>query len=227
MFAARSIHLDNLIRPALAARRRGSYAIASRMPRAPIREAAGEWMPHHRIARERACTAICGPTARCCSTSAGAARISSACAAAVPCRIASRPSARHSSSASARPTSRLPAVSQAAFDVIDASRYARGRAGTGHRGAEALARASGGVMVAPAWLQAPMASLEKAHAAQRMPHALLIHDAPGAGGAWLASWVAQLLLCTGSPPRPCGICQACMRVQQGRHPDLLSRRARR
>ena len=77
-------------------------------------------------------------------------------------------------------------------------------------------------MVAPAWLQAPMASLEKAHAAQRMPHALLIHDAPGAGGAWLASWVAQLMLCTGSPPRPCGICQACMRVQQGRHPDLLS-----
>ena len=77
-------------------------------------------------------------------------------------------------------------------------------------------------MVAPAWLEAPMASLQKAHAAQRMPHALLIHDAPGAGGAWLAGWVAQMMLCTGSPPRPCGLCPACVQVQQSRHPDLAA-----
>jgi DNA polymerase-3 subunit delta' len=29
-----------------------------------------------------------------------------------------------------------------------------------------------------------------------MPHALLIHEAPGAGGDWLASWVARLVLQT-------------------------------
>ena len=77
-------------------------------------------------------------------------------------------------------------------------------------------------MIAPAWLEAAMASLQKAHRTQRMPHALLIHDAPGAGGAWLASWVAQLMLCTSSAPRPCGLCRTCAQVQQGRHPDLIA-----
>jgi DNA polymerase-3 subunit delta' len=74
----------------------------------------------------------------------------------------------------------------------------------------------------PLWLEAPMTSLAKAHAAQRMPHALLIHDAPGAGGPWLATWVARLMLCTGAAPRPCGRCRACLQVQEGRHADLLS-----
>lgn len=41
-----------------------------------------------------------------------------------------------------------------------------------------------------------------------MPHALLIHEAPGAGGDWLASWIAQLLLGT----------------DRGQHPDWTSLR---
>jgi DNA polymerase-3 subunit delta' len=35
-----------------------------------------------------------------------------------------------------------------------------------------------------------------------MPHALLIHEAPGAGGDWLASWVARLVLNTDRDQHP-------------------------
>jgi len=60
-----------------------------------------------------------------------------------------------------------------------------------------------------------------------MPHALMIHEAPGAGGDWLANWVAQLVLCTeGGQARshiaPCGHCAGCQRVAAGQHPDLSS-----
>jgi DNA polymerase III subunit delta' len=44
------------------------------------------------------------------------------------------------------------------------------------------------------WLEKDMASLRAAFAADRMPHALLIHEAPGAGGAWLANWTARMVL---------------------------------
>ena len=42
------------------------------------------------------------------------------------------------------------------------------------------------------WLVKEMAALRAAYEADRMPHALLIHEAPGAGGEWLANWIAQL-----------------------------------
>ena len=41
-----------------------------------------------------------------------------------------------------------------------------------------------------------------------MPHALLIHEAPGAGGEWLANWVARLVL----------------RTQRNEHPDWITLR---
>jgi DNA polymerase-3 subunit delta' len=47
-----------------------------------------------------------------------------------------------------------------------------------------------------------MASLRAAFEAQRMPHALLIHEAPGAGGEWLAKWIARLLLKTDKDQHP-------------------------
>ena len=53
-----------------------------------------------------------------------------------------------------------------------------------------------------------------------MPHALLIHEAPGTGGDWLASWAAALVLCEGGNATPCGECVACRRVANLQHPDV-------
>ena len=66
-----------------------------------------------------------------------------------------------------------------------------------------------------------MAALAAAHAAGRLPHALLLHEAPGAGGDWLARWVARLVLCEHAAGAPCGSCAGCRRVIAGQHPDLL------
>ncbi len=52
------------------------------------------------------------------------------------------------------------------------------------------------------WLEKEMASLRAAHEADRMPHALLIHEAPGAGGEWLASWTARRVLGTDKDQHP-------------------------
>ena len=48
---------------------------------------------------------------------------------------------------------------------------------------------------APSWLGAEIATLAAAYKAGRLPHGLLIHEAPGAGGDWLAKWLASLVLC--------------------------------
>jgi len=47
-----------------------------------------------------------------------------------------------------------------------------------------------------------MASLRAAFEAGRMPHALLIHEAPGAGGEWLANWTARMVLGTDREAHP-------------------------
>jgi DNA polymerase-3 subunit delta' len=70
----------------------------------------------------------------------------------------------------------------------------------------------------PPWLDKAAAQLQRAHANQRMPHALLLHEAPGAGGELFATWAAQLLLCTGATPA-CGQCRSCQRVARNEHPD--------
>lgn len=56
------------------------------------------------------------------------------------------------------------------------------------------------------WMAKEMAALRAAYEADRMPHALLIHEAPGAGGDWLADWIAQLVL----------------RTERRQHPDWIS-----
>ena len=71
------------------------------------------------------------------------------------------------------------------------------------------------------WLAEPRALLAAAADQDRVAHALLLQDAPGAGGGLLARWLARRLLCTGSGPRPCGSCGACRAVTGGRHPDFL------
>ena len=53
-----------------------------------------------------------------------------------------------------------------------------------------------------------------------MPHALLIHEAPGTGGEWLAGWAAALVLCQRGKAAPCLECTACRRVAAATHPDV-------
>jgi DNA polymerase-3 subunit delta' len=72
----------------------------------------------------------------------------------------------------------------------------------------------------PAWLGPETARLRGAYTAGRLPHALLIHEAPGAGGEWLAGWTAQMVLCRSAEEAPCGRCAPCQRAAQGQHPDL-------
>jgi DNA polymerase-3 subunit delta' len=72
----------------------------------------------------------------------------------------------------------------------------------------------------PPWLTASAAALAAAHAAGRMPHALLVHEAPGTGGEWLAAWTAALVLCAARATAPCGQCTSCRRVAALQHPDV-------
>ncbi|HEY1873929.1 MAG TPA: DNA polymerase III subunit delta' [Steroidobacteraceae bacterium] len=74
---------------------------------------------------------------------------------------------------------------------------------------------------APSWLAAQTAALGSAHEAGRMPHALLIHESPGTGGEWVATWAAALVLCVRGKAAPCGSCAACRRVAAFTHPDVL------
>ena len=78
----------------------------------------------------------------------------------------------------------------------------------------------GGATPVPPWTAAQRVTLTAAFRAGRLPHALLIHEAPGAGGEWLATWAAQLVLCQNSAQAPCGACTACRRVWAQQHPDL-------
>jgi DNA polymerase III subunit delta' len=72
----------------------------------------------------------------------------------------------------------------------------------------------------PPWIAPATAALTRAQRAGRLPHALLIHEAPGAGGEWLALWAARLALCERPAEAPCGSCIACRRVAARSHPDL-------
>jgi len=70
------------------------------------------------------------------------------------------------------------------------------------------------------WLAPAQQQLQAAHRAGRSPHGLLIHEAPGTGGSLLATWFAQLILCT-AQPAPCGQCAGCRRVRAREHPDFI------
>ena len=56
----------------------------------------------------------------------------------------------------------------------------------------------------------------------RLPHALLIHGAPGSGKREFATHFAQSLLCSdrATSGHPCGQCQACHWFEDGNHPDF-------
>lgn len=73
----------------------------------------------------------------------------------------------------------------------------------------------------PSWLSSEMAALSAAFGARRLSHGILIHEAPGAGGDWLAKWLAELVLCESDTNPPCKECASCKRVGAGHHPDLM------
>jgi DNA polymerase III subunit delta' len=76
-------------------------------------------------------------------------------------------------------------------------------------------------LAAASWLDPARDQLAAVVRNDRVPHALLIQDRPGAGGAQLALWMVRLLLCTApAGTRPCGACAACTHVMEERHPDF-------
>jgi DNA polymerase III subunit delta' len=97
---------------------------------------------------------------------------------------------------------------------------------TANAAGNATANATVNATVNAPWLNDAIASLGAMQAAERMPHAILIHAGLGTGGEWLARWAAALVLCPtpvrgiADAYRPCGDCASCARVGAGQHPDL-------
>lgn len=73
----------------------------------------------------------------------------------------------------------------------------------------------------PPWLAPATRQLAEAQATGRFPHAILVHEAPGAGGHWLARWALSLMLCGAAGARPCGLCGSCRGIAVSQHPDCL------
>ena len=57
----------------------------------------------------------------------------------------------------------------------------------------------------------------------RFPHALVIQGPKGCGKRTLAEWIAKALLCNHSveQKRPCGVCEACRKMENLGHPDVF------
>jgi DNA polymerase-3 subunit delta' len=76
-------------------------------------------------------------------------------------------------------------------------------------------------LMAASWLAPARERLLAAVRQDRVAHALLIQDVPGAGGEQLALWMAQLLLClTPAAQGPCASCAGCISLHEHRHPDF-------
>jgi DNA polymerase III subunit delta' len=71
------------------------------------------------------------------------------------------------------------------------------------------------------WLATAREAIAGAHAADRLPHALLIQGIPGVGKAALAEWIARYALCDRATDDACGTCPSCVYYAAQNHPDLI------
>ncbi|HHW71335.1 MAG TPA: DNA polymerase III subunit delta' [Clostridiales bacterium] len=55
----------------------------------------------------------------------------------------------------------------------------------------------------------------------RVAHAYLLAGPEGIGKTTMGKIFANMLLCTSSVDRPCGVCQSCMQFASGNHPDFI------
>ncbi len=55
---------------------------------------------------------------------------------------------------------------------------------------------------------------------ESLPRVLLITGPSGIGKETFGFWVARLLLCEGTEPRPCGRCSSCGKIAALQHPDV-------
>jgi DNA polymerase-3 subunit delta' len=69
------------------------------------------------------------------------------------------------------------------------------------------------------WLEGAQQRLRAAHAAQRLPHSLMLLSAPGLGAEQLADWTTALVLCESPRLTPCGTCASCRLLRADSHPD--------
>lgn len=58
-------------------------------------------------------------------------------------------------------------------------------------------------------------------ASGRIPHALLITGADGAGKRTLADYIAMLMMCGQKTGEPCFSCKECLRIKEHIHPDVV------
>jgi DNA polymerase-3 subunit delta' len=70
------------------------------------------------------------------------------------------------------------------------------------------------------WLAGSQQKLRDSHAADRMPHSLLLVSPPGLGALPLARWMAAFALCDSAVNQPCGVCASCLLLRSDSHPDL-------
>ena len=64
------------------------------------------------------------------------------------------------------------------------------------------------------------AALAASAAGGRLCHAYLFWGPQGVGKKTFAHRFAQMILCRGEQPRPCGECPSCRKFASGNHPDF-------